>query len=83
MTVVWAMAGFDNAQFASAFAPQMAWFQPVTDLVGAFANTCGAILHSIPPLWFYGGVAAVAAMYVALFGLGAAAYRTLYAGRNP
>ncbi|MBA4137769.1 MAG: hypothetical protein C0518_10675 [Opitutus sp.] len=36
------------------------------------------LLASIPPLWLYGGLAFAATMYVALFGLGAAAYRTLY-----
>ena len=33
---------------------------------------------SIPPLWLYGGVALVAALYATFFGLGAAAYRMLY-----
>lgn len=86
MAVVWAMAGYDNAQFADAFAPQFTVLHAVTNFAGGFVNTfvntCGAILRSIPPLWIYGGVALIAAMYAALFGLGAAAYRTLYAGRN-
>jgi hypothetical protein len=70
----------------SAITPQFAWFQAVTDIAGAFTNTfintCGAILRSIPLLWLYVGAAAIAALYATLFGLGAAAYRTLYAGRN-
>ena len=33
---------------------------------------------SIPSLWLYGGVALVATLYAAFFGLGATAYRTLY-----
>jgi hypothetical protein len=81
MAVVWTMAGYDNAQFASAFAPQFAWFQAVTDLANTFANTCGAVIRNIPLLWLYGGAAAIAAMYAALFGLGAAAYRTIYTSR--
>ena len=36
------------------------------------------IFGNIPPLWLYGGVALVAALYATFFGLGAAAYRTLY-----
>jgi hypothetical protein len=87
MAIVWAMAGLDNAQFASALTPQVAGFQAVTDIAGAFAttlaNTCGAILRNIPLQWLYVGAAAIAALYAALFGLGAAAYRALYAGRNP
>lgn len=35
-------------------------------------------IASIPPLWLYGGLAFVAALYATFFGLGAAAYRTLY-----
>jgi len=38
----------------------------------------GNVFSSIPPLWLYCGVALVAALYATLFGLGAAAYRTLY-----
>lgn len=36
------------------------------------------LFGNIPPLWLYGGLAFVGTLYVALFGLGAAAYRTLY-----
>lgn len=36
------------------------------------------LVGSIPPLWLYGGLAFAATMYVTLFGLGAAVYRTLY-----
>jgi hypothetical protein len=36
------------------------------------------VVGSIPPLWFYGGLATFVALYATFFGLGAAAYRTLY-----
>jgi hypothetical protein len=36
------------------------------------------VFGSIPSLWLYGGAALVAALYATFFGLGAAAYRTLY-----
>ena len=36
------------------------------------------LFNRIPSLWLYGGLAFVGLMYVTLFGLGAAAYRTLY-----
>jgi hypothetical protein len=36
------------------------------------------VVRNIPPLWLYGGVAFVGLMYATFFGLGAAAYRTLY-----
>lgn len=52
-----------------------------TKLYHAFvwaAGFTGNIFGSIPPLWLYGGVALIAALYATFFGLGAAAYRTLY-----
>jgi hypothetical protein len=42
------------------------------------ASYTNETIASIPPLWLYGGLAFVAAMYATFFGLGAAAYRTLY-----
>jgi hypothetical protein len=35
-------------------------------------------IMGIPPLWLYGGLAFVGALYATFFGLGAAAYRALY-----
>jgi hypothetical protein len=37
-----------------------------------------ALVRAVPPDWLYGAMAAGAVLYAALFGLGAAAYRTLY-----
>jgi hypothetical protein len=36
------------------------------------------LVRVIPPLWLYGGLGLGILLYVMLFGLGAAAYRTLY-----
>ena len=36
------------------------------------------LARAVPPAWIYAGLAAGAVLYAALFGLGAAAYRTLY-----
>ncbi len=47
--------------------------------VAAWVVEFGAnLFSSIPPLWLYGGLALVGALYATFFGLGAAAYRTLY-----
>jgi hypothetical protein len=81
IAAVWVMAGFDSVQFTSAFSTQFSLFQSISATFAALADSCGAIYRSIPPLWLYGGLAFVATMYAALFGLGAAAYRTLYANR--
>ncbi len=81
MAVVWAMAGFDGAQLANAFSTQFAWVQTVSGVFTVIGNFFVTVYRAIPPLWLYGGLAAVAALYAALFGLGATAYRLLYANR--
>ncbi len=53
----------------------------VTRLVAAgnwVVNFAHQLLTAIPPLWLYGGVAFIAAMYATFVGLGATAYRYLY-----
>jgi hypothetical protein len=47
-------------------------------IVTAAAELAGLLASSIPHSWLYTGLAAGTALYTALFGLGAAAYRTLY-----
>jgi len=81
MATVWVMAGFDSAQFASAFSAPQAWIGTGSSIVQGISACAGTLYRSIPPLWLYGGLAFVGAMYAALFGLGATAYRTLYANR--
>ena len=81
LATVWVMAGFDTAQFRDAFATQFAWMESGLAVVNAVIGFFDIMLRNIPPLWLYGGLAFIGAMYVALFGLGAAAYRTLYARR--
>jgi len=81
VAVVWAMAGFDGPQFANAFSTQIGWIQTVSAVFTGIGNFCETLYRSIPPLWLYGVVAIVATLYAALFGLGATAYRLLYANR--
>lgn len=78
---VWVAAGFDTAQFRAAFAQPFAWMESGLAVVHAVSGFFEIMLRNIPPLWLYGGLAFVAAMYVALFGLGAAAYKALYVQR--
>lgn len=81
MAAVWVMAGFDTAQFREAFATQFAWMESVVALANAAGEFFDILLRSIPPLWLYAGLAFIASMYAALFGLGAAAYKAFYARR--
>ncbi len=81
MAVVWVMAGFDRVQLAEAFAPQVAWMEIARNLGHSAADFGATLLHGIPSIWLYGGAALFIALYATLFGLGTAAYRTLYANR--
>ena len=44
----------------------------------ALRELAAALARAVPADWVYGGLALSAALYAALFGLGVAAYRTLY-----
>lgn len=81
MATVWVMAGFDIAQFRAAFAEPFAWMEGGLAVVRATADFFDILFRNIPPLWLYGGLAFLAAMYAALFGLGAAAYKALHLHR--
>jgi hypothetical protein len=79
MAGVWAMAGFDTTQYREAFASQLGWVQAAVSVGHALFGWVDVVVRSIPPLWLYGGLAFAAAMYAALFGLGAVAYRAIRA----
>jgi len=52
------------------------------DAVVAVSNSISSHLtHFIPVPWLYGAVAIVAVLYLVLFGVGVATYKTLYAAR--
>jgi hypothetical protein len=50
----------------------------VVMLVMSAGNLAAWLWHSVPAAWLYDGIAICSALYVVLFGLGAAVYRTLY-----
>lgn len=79
--IVAAQAGFDLGVVTAFFAREFAWIQAGLSLARSLGDFASIVFRSIPPLWLYGGLAFMGAMYVALFGLGAAAYRTLYVNR--
>ena len=81
MGAVWAMGGFDGGELVNSFSTQFAWIQTVSNVVAGIGNFFGTLYRSIPPLWLYGGLAFIGVMYATLFGLGAAAYRLLFAQR--
>jgi hypothetical protein len=67
--------------------PGLAWqefsgrFEVLTRFYGAavwVVNFLNQMVGRISPLWLYGGLAVIASLYLAGFGLGAAAYRVLH-----
>jgi len=72
----WATAGARILNGAGALT--MSWIQPVVAAMAWASEFSALLVRVFPPAWLYGGLAAGAMLYAALFGLGAAAYRTLY-----
>jgi hypothetical protein len=56
----------------------LSWAHPFLAVLSSAGGVTALLVHIIPPLWLYGGMAFGIVLYVTLFGLGAAAYRTLY-----
>jgi hypothetical protein len=71
-------AGADANVLTAAVSERFAGLTAFYHVVRWMAGYVSQSIASIPSLWLYGGLAFVATMYVAFFGLGAAAYRTLY-----
>jgi hypothetical protein len=70
--------GVDTSSVAAQAEERLSIFSTIYH-VGTWIADLGAhVFGSIPPLWLYGGAAVIAALYATFFGLGAAAYRTLY-----
>lgn len=81
IALVWITGGLNSAEFREVFATQIAWIDVTATVARALTDFVSATIRGIPSLWLYGGLALVGSLYAALFGLGAAAYRTLYASR--
>lgn len=61
--------------------PWLAPLQGVRTALGSVAEVGLLIWQRIPTIWLYGALAGFGALYAALFGLGATAYRTLVLNR--
>jgi hypothetical protein len=79
--LVWALAGLDTARAVNSLAADFAWVAAARDAAAGCVNFGAIVLRGISPIWLYGGAATIVGLYAALFGLGTAAYRTLYANR--
>lgn len=71
----------DASRLTHAFAPMLALIRPLVGLGRGLVDFITVIGRSIPVWWLYGAAAFVAGLYAMLVGVGAAAYRTLWANR--
>jgi hypothetical protein len=78
---IWGTAGFETAHFRTAFVQQFAWVERGLTVFHAIGSFIEIMLRNIPAVWFYGVLGFFGVLYLALFGLGAAAYKALHADR--
>jgi len=71
-----ALAG--SGAWAAGSPLRLPWARSALTLAEVARELDAALVRVVPPEWLYGAMAAGVILYAALFGLGAAAYRTLY-----
>jgi len=79
--LVWALAGFDATQAVNTVSADFTWVATLRDVTASLLDFGAIMFRGISPVWIYGGLAAIVSLYAMLFGLGTAAYRTLFANR--
>ncbi len=70
--------GVDTSVLTGEFANRFSGVLRIGSIFTGASDFLSLVIRNAPPFWLYGGAAFVVAMYVTFFGLGAAAYRTLY-----
>jgi hypothetical protein len=75
---LWAIEGLGSPTLGLLSMP---WARHVLALLDVAAELA-SLARIVPPTWVYEGLAASVVLYAALFGLGIAAYRTLYLDPN-
>lgn len=72
------VSGVDTGAVAAQAGERLGLFTKAYHAAEWAAGFGSLMFANIPSLWLYGGIAVIAALYATFFGLGAAAYRTLY-----
>ena len=80
LVICTALAGLAiaGAAVAAADIRSLYWAREIGALMASGGSLVGLLAGIAPPVWLYDGIAVCALLYAALFGLGAALYRTLY-----
>ena len=72
LLATWLATPLDSPAVSVQLPSQVAWVQTLLVAIGS-------VVHTVPSLWVHAGIAFLAIMYVALFGIGASAYRMVRA----
>jgi hypothetical protein len=70
LMAMWLVTPLDSPALSMHLPSQVAWLQTLLVAISSVART-------VPSVWVHAGVAILAIMYAALFGIGASAYRTM------
>ena len=70
MIAMWIARPLDSPAVSVDLPSQVAWLQTLLVAIGG-------VVRTVPSLWVHVGLAILALMYAALFGIGATAYRTM------
>lgn len=74
---VWLTMSVRDSNVATAIEQPVSWVHSISSIGRSLGTAAEALVTAIPPVWLYSGLLLGLAMYVALFGVGAAVYRTL------
>jgi hypothetical protein len=77
------MSLWQSLQTSAPASTAQSGLQMLGNLSQAAQTLATMVTRGIPPVWIYGGAALALFLYAALFGLGAAAFRTLVATSDP
>jgi hypothetical protein len=62
-------------------AKPLSWAEASVSLFSKTINLAAVVLNAIPSTWLYAGIGLAITLYLALFVLGATAYRALYVNK--
>ncbi len=75
--LVWLTTNVRGSQVATAIEQPVDWLHTFSNVAKSLGTAAQLLVSAIPSPWLYAGLLLGVAMYVSLFGVGAAVYRTL------
>lgn len=77
----WVTGGVELTNLRAELALHFPMLRALAGLGRTLADVGAMLVHSLPTLWLYGAAAIVGVLYLAFFGIGTLAYRTLFTNR--